>query len=203
MDIQNVMMILIALSAWSYCMNLSQPLASLSADILAYSSSSLCSWVAARFSFSLHSSMTAHIFPSVSLNCWDKFLFDLRQAFSSSFKIMPLTRDDSFHPLCFFFFLSIGPIRLSIGMIHMNYKSSCFLWITNLYGTNRSCRWKKPTSCAVALQHSLQGQPQTQCKQIAAIIDHRTNHNTEGEAQKKKSATEWYKRKKERTTKKK
>ena len=107
------------------------------------------------------------------------------------------------HPLCFFFFLSIGPIRLSIGMIHMNYKSSCFLWITNLYGTNRSCRWKKPTSCAVALQHSLQGQPQTQCKQIAAIIDHRTNHNTEGEAQKKKSATEWYKRKKERTTKKK
>jgi len=30
-------------------------------------------------------------------NCWDKFLFDLRQTFSSSFKIMPLTRDDSFH----------------------------------------------------------------------------------------------------------
>ena len=27
----------------------------------------------------------------------DQFLFDLRQAFSSSFKIMPLTRDDSFH----------------------------------------------------------------------------------------------------------
>ena len=49
----------------------------------------------------LASLCTHRWWPTYSLqshfNCWDKFLFDLRQAFSSSFKIMPLTRDDSFH----------------------------------------------------------------------------------------------------------
>ena len=43
--------------------------------------------------------MMAHIFPSVLLSCLDKLLFDLWQAFNSSFKIMPSTHDRSLSAL--------------------------------------------------------------------------------------------------------
>jgi len=69
-------------------------LASLSAcktDTFAYSSSSLCSWVATRLNFFLYWSMMSHTFSSILLKCSVKLLLDLWQAFNLSANIVPST----------------------------------------------------------------------------------------------------------------
>ena len=68
-------------------------------DTFAYSSSSLCSWVAARLNFFLYCSMMAHMFSSVLPNCLEKLLFDLWLAFNLSSNIIPLTLDWSLSAL--------------------------------------------------------------------------------------------------------
>ena len=56
------------------------------------------------------------------------------------------------------------PYELQIRMFLTDCKFVCFLRITNLYGTDHSCRCKKITSSAIAPQHPSRQQPQTYCE---------------------------------------